>query len=355
MKYHPPNLPLILLFLITLFPAVYAQRVASGGKPNETVLEGYDQAFCVNLSGHFRVCKVAKPDSYETKFLIQKNKKTLSAIEAPAPSATCEMQDFWAYRGDLDKNGSPEVMIAALIGVSNGYARSTFEINIFRDLTISDDQKPLSFTAEEWGENGNFIFDAKRKETLILVTHWQGFDNLDLKRGDGTYLTGKWFRYRDGLLRPAHEKPTLARRLLNSFAEERNTTWTDPRTPYRWLKSKNTHRFFSQPRERAKLIEIRSGIITDLKNYESGSRGFTIKLDSGSLIETEMAYNHFGSGKAEDSYLVTDFGLSKQRFVFPFDLDPGIVLKKITGRRVRLETYRDRYDYQYSQLWLLDN
>ena len=290
----------------------------------------------MNLSGHFRVCKAANPDIYETKFLIQKSKKTLSTIDAPAPGACCGMEDFWAYRGDLDKNGSPEVIIAALIGISNGMGISTFEINIFRDLIKSGDQKPLSFTLEEGGENGNFIFDAKRNETLILVTHWQWFDNLDLKRSDGMYLTGKWFRYKDGLLAPAYEKPTLARRLLNSFADERNIAGDDPRTPYIWLISKNSHRFFSQPRERAKLSAVQSGIITGSQNYEYGSRGFTIQLDSGVLIETEMGYNH-RPGKDGDRYNVTDFGLSKQRFVFPFDLEPGVVVKKIMGRKVRLE------------------
>jgi len=355
MKYHPLKLPLILLFLITLFPAVYAQRVTSGGKPRETFVEGYDKAFCVNLSGHFRVCKAANPDMNETKFLIQKSEKTLSITDAPYPAACCGMEDFWAYRGDLDKDGSPEVIIAALIGISNGMGISTFEINIFRDPVKSGDQKPLSFMLEEWGENGNFIFDAKRNDTSILVTHWQSFDNLDPKRGYGMYLTGKWFRYKDGMLRPAYEKPTLARRFLYSFADEMNRTWADPRTPYLWLKGKNSHRFFSQPRERAQLIAVRSGIITDSQNYEGGSKGFIIKLDSGILIETEMAYNPRTSGKNGDRYIVTDFGLSKQRFVFPFDLEPGIVEKKIMGRKVRLETYRDQYDYQYSQIWLLDN
>lgn len=354
MKYHPPNLSLILLFLITLFPAVYAQRVTSGGKPKKASVEGYDEAFCVNLSGHFRVCRALRRESGETRFLIEKGGKTLSVVEAPYPAACCALEDFWAYRGDLDKDGSPEVIIAALIGISNGMGISTFEINIFRDPVRSGGQKPLSFTLEEWGENGNLIFDTKRNETLVLVTHWQWFDNLDLKRGEGMYLTGKWFRYKDGLLAPAYEKPTLARRLLNSFADERNRTGTDPRTPYLWLKSKNSHRFFSQPKERAKLIAVRSGIITDLKSYEYGSRGFTIQLDSGTLIETQMGYNH-RSGKDGDRYNVTDFGLSKQRFVFPFDLGPEVVVKSIVGRKVRLETYLDQYDYQYSQIWLLDN
>ena len=355
MKYHRLNLPLILLFLITLFPAVYAQRVTSGGKPVETSIEGYEKAFCVNLSGHYRVCNAANPDGNEPKFLIQKSEKTLSITDAPYPAACCGMEDFWAYRGDLDKDGSPEVIIAALIGISNGFARSTFEINIFRDLIKSGDQKPLSFRSDEWGEKGNFIFDAKRNETLVLITHWQDFNNLDLKRDYGTYLTGKWFRYKDGLLRPAYEKPTLARRLLNSFADERNRTWEDPRTPYHWLTSRNTHRFFKQPKERSELISVQSGIITDSRNYEGGSRGFIIKLDSGILIETEMGYSSRTSGKNGERFIVADFGVSKQRFVFPFDLEPGIVEKKIAGRKVRLETYRDDYDYEYSQIWLLDN
>jgi hypothetical protein len=264
------------------------------------------------------------------------------------------MEDFWAYRGDLDKDGSPEVIIAALIGISNGMGISTFEINIFPGLAKAGDQKPLSFTIEEYGENGNFIFDAKRNETLILVTRWKWFDNLDLKRGDGTYLTGKWFRYKNGLLQPVYEKPTLARRLLYSFADEMNRTWTGSRTPYHWLTSRNTHKFFEQPKERSELISVQSGTIRDSKTFEYGAKGFVIQLDSGALIETKMGYNH-RSGKDGDRYIVTDFGLSKQRFVFPFDLEPEIVVKKITGRKVRLETYRDQYDYQYWQLWLLDN
>ena len=126
-----------------------AQRLISGGKPRESDVEGFDKSFCVNLSNDFKVCKSANYELEETKFLVLKNNKILTTTDAPYFSAACcGMDDFWAYHGDLDKDGSQEIIISSLEGISNGMGICSYSIHIFRDPTKFASEKPFTFPVE---------------------------------------------------------------------------------------------------------------------------------------------------------------------------------------------------------------
>lgn len=337
-----------------------AQKLISGAKPSESQIDDFDKSFCVNFSGKIRVCKVARYgveiDSDETNYIILKGDAILAKTDAPFHSlACCEMKDFFAYYGDLDKDGSKEIVVASLEGVGNGIAISSYNIIIFRDPEKFPSEKPLIFPLEEFGEKGNFIFDTKLNQTLVLVTNWSSFNNLDIKRGYGTYLVGKWFRYENGLLKPVLDKPTLARRFLFSFADERNKTWENPNRPYLWLKSRNTHKFFQEPKELSKLENTEYGIIkTYEKDDEIYQQRLIIETDSGNLLKGIYSYNSLSDKKEENTVYITDIGLSKSEFTFPFDFNPYIYFgDKFIEKRVKLETYQNEYGYRYTKLWFL--
>ncbi|MEP6901803.1 MAG: hypothetical protein ABJA66_08640, partial [Actinomycetota bacterium] len=146
---------------------LHAQKLISGGKPKKSEVEGFDKADCANLPNKFRVCKVFDEAAWKADFVIQKEKKTLYKFDAP-DYAGINGDDFWAYYGDLDKNGSPDIIVSALANITNGLGVKTYDINIFRDPVKNGFQKPFTFPIEEFGEKGNFIFDTKKKETQIL-------------------------------------------------------------------------------------------------------------------------------------------------------------------------------------------
>lgn len=336
------------------FEKMHAQKLISGGKPQKANIEIFDKATCVNLPKEFRVCKVFSEREWKFEFVIQKLKRTLYKFDTPS-YAGIEFDDFYAYYGDLDKSGSPEIVISELDTVSNGLGVRYYNVHIFRDPLKIGFQKPFTVPIQEFGEKGNFIYDSKNNETQILVTYWSWFDNLDPKRGYGTYLVGKWFRYKNGLLEPVLNKPTLARRLLYSFADERNDTDKNPFIPYKWLKSKNTHRFFAEPDDDSKFLGQQTGVIEkyfedDLK-YE---RYISIKLDSGVTVETKLNYSVYGYEEKNSKIPITDLGLWKNKFVFPFWFSPNSIFADFRGKKVKLETFQDEYNRLYGKIWLLE-
>ncbi|MEP6904109.1 MAG: hypothetical protein ABJA66_20490, partial [Actinomycetota bacterium] len=219
----------------------------------------------------------------------------------------------------------------------------------------SEARKRESISNLENTINETSILQAKKKETQILVTYWNWFDLLDKGRGYGTYLVGKWFRYRNGLLEPIFEKPTLARRLLYSFGDEIGKTQNNSYLPYLWLQSKNTHKFFTEPPDASKLINEQTGTIKSYwQNNSEWERYFSVQLDSGETIEGLLSYSIYGDRQKNNKIPITDLGLWKNKFVVPFWVDPKAIFNEIEGKKVRLETYQDEYNNKYAKLWLID-
>jgi hypothetical protein len=339
-----------------------AQKLFSGGKPKETQVDLYGDAYCVKLSGNYRVCKGSNiEDENLTHFIIQKNKKTLGTIDAPL-FASSGYEDFRAFRGDLDKDGFSEIVIASQVTIGNGLGIAYFNIHIFQDPLKFGFQKPFTFPIEDFDEKGNFIYDPKHNEMQILVSYWRERNDIDVKRGSGMYLIGSWFRYRKGQLEPVFDKPMLARRLLYSFANERNDcSFTKSCSPFSWLKSKNTHKFMQNPPSVDKKISTQIGTVEKYEQIAGvddpiAERKLSVRLDSGKLLEClfwtpDVDYQIEYEKKYADKFIVSDYGFAYHRFQVPFDFELSAVLKKVEGKKVELETFLDEFNRKQTKIW----
>jgi hypothetical protein len=355
-------LALLLASVLFFAQSMPAQKLVSGGKPNLTQVDLYRDAYCANLSSNYRVCKGRNTeDENLTHFIIQKNKKTLGKIDAPyfAGSGT---EDFWAFRGDLDKDGFSEIVIASQVTISNGLGIAHFDIHIFQDPLKFGFQKPFTFPVEDFGEKGNFIYDPKRRETQILVSYWQYRNDIDPKRGSGMYLIGSRFRYRNRRLAPVFDKPMRARRLLYSFADERgDCSFTKSCSPVTWLKSKSAHKFMQDPPPVDQRISTRIGTVEKYEQISAeddpiAGRKLSVRLNSGELIECvfwtpDVQYKIEYEKTSADKLIVSDYGFAYHRFLVPFDFELSAVFKKVEGKKVELETFLDEYNRKHTKIW----
>ena len=343
------------LLIIIFIQPTNAQKLISGGKPKESKIDCYEKSFCVKLTDNYQVCKSADFIREETKYVILKKGEFVGITDAPLYTfACCEMTDFWAYRGDLDKDGSQEIIIASLESISNGMGISTFNIHIFKNPEKHKFAKPLTFSVQEFGEKGSLIFDKKKNETQVLVTYWVDNNSLDLKRGHGTYLIGKWFRYKNGLLKPVLEKPTLARRFLYSFGRKKSDLISNGlHPPYKFLRSKNTHRFFKEPRPREKLIKTMYGKIKSVETNENNTKVLLIELKNKNLLKGILSYRSWSKIEKQNTFEIAEIGLFKQNYVFPSIIELDVLDIKKFGRKVKLEIYQYEFGDKFTKLWFM--
>jgi hypothetical protein len=342
-----------------LVSAAFGQRLTQGTKPVTTKIPEYAEAFCSTVTGGFRVCRALKSEEGEADFVILKGATTVNRIEALAwKNIAVEPDGFFAYRGDLDKDGAAEIVLVSLEGVSNGMGVAYSTAYIFNGRTVESGSEPISFEIQEFGERENFIYDPRSRRTEILISYWAAYDSIEPEREMGTYLMGKWFYYQNGRLQPIFEKPTLARRFLNSFAAERDNGWFENRKPYTWLKDRRTHKFFNEPASTDKLIRTESGTIAKFAATvgKSETYEFQLKLQSGQLVKGR--FGDRGPDESSPSLAIKAIGIWKERYIFPsswsMSIDPETFLERIEGRRVRLETYDPGNGEEYTKMWLLD-
>ena len=345
-----------LCFLVLILPAA-GQRLAQGTKAEKTGVAGFTEAYCSSLSGNFRVCKALTSEQEDADFIIQRDKANVHRTEASAWKSIAASPDgFFAYRGDLDADGTAEIVIVSLDNVSQGMGVTNSTVLIFDGKTIGTAAQPVSFQIQEFGPGENFVYDPKEKRTDILISYWGEYSSIEPRRIPGVYLIGKWFRYNDGRLEPILSRPTLARRYLNSFARERDNGWFEGRTPHTWLKDRRTHKLYREPDEASQPISILNGTI---KSFTTGETP-AIQFDTGS---GEILNGIFGSSSSDNTDIpapvkITSVGIWEDRYTYPFSysmgFDPAVFLSQIEGRRVRIEKYRTEYGREFAKVWLLD-
>lgn len=308
------------------------------------------------LNGNYRVCRVREDEDGNASFKLLQSERILKSIEAPFwGTADTLPEDFFAYRGDLDNDGVREIVITSFEAVSNGMGVTYATVHIFSDPVVAPDREPLSFPVEEFGSSDNFIYNTKTKQTEILVSYWEAFNSLDPRRDWGTYLVGKWFRYQDGKLLPLLNKPTLARRFLNSFARIRDNGWYPNRFPYTWLKDKRTHKFYREPiRKGTKLVSTELGVISRFDSEDS----FEFLLENGTSRRgySPAWRSNFRRPENEATSLRIDsIGFWSNRYVLPRKFNPLILLDSLEGKRVRIETFQNDANEEFSRIWLLEH
>lgn len=308
------------------------------GDPQKTTVSGYFEAHAVTVEPGFRIIKgrTGNAEAFgDGDFLFERNGK-VEGKWSGAGSIYASTEGFQVLKGDLDGNGTPELIVAELESVSNGLGVRTSGIFIFPDEAKGGFRKPFHISVYEFGRNGTFVRDGE--ENLILACDWQDL-TVDGKRGSGMYLIGRFFRFRNGGLVPALDKPILARRLLNSFADERAKTEDSPDAPLSWLAGAKGITFNAEPVTFGKAVSERSGTIQKIEIVP-------IKGD-GEITSTDtMATIRFDDGKEETLRMESIFNENQIQSV-GFDgkllVPDGISLNALLGenvkRKVRLVKY----------------
>lgn len=365
---------LVLMFLLSLTAIGTAQKLVNGGKPQSAAVDGFIRAECINAAKNTRVCKGMKAnENGDGVFIVQQNHKTLGMIDA-AVNSQSQPQNFYVLYGDLDNNKAAELIVVDFNGQSMGMGVSFYNINIFPDFETKNFQKPLRFSTYEFGADGTFVYDAAKRETLILATEWQDYEVID-PRGGGLYFIGRFFRYQNGTLKPAAGKHVLTRRYLSSFQNERGKTLSSPRIPYLWLNSPSAKKLSVDPEFMINPDSSQTGVIEKFERIKEKAAA-----EGGEMreVEIEQITVRFDSGKTETiiftksegiASLVSNkgkifperFGVLPQKLAFPNDFEPTIVFDKFEGKRVRLDAFKPEHAKaenpaeQIYKLWFIEN
>lgn len=331
------------------------QRLAQGTKPVQFSVPGYSEAFCSTLTDGFRVCRARTAEVEDAEFLILKGATAVNRINAPAwRNVSIEPGEFFGYRGDLDKDGAQEIVLVSLEGVSQGMGVTYSTAYIFDGTTVESKGIPISFSIQEFGEKENFIYNARTRRTDILISYWGDYDSIEPGRITGNYLVGKWFRYREKRLEPILEKPTLARRFLNSFAVERDNGWFENRKPYTWLSDRRTHKLYREPHEKTKPFSTITGAI---KSFEDGETPIIhFETASGEIVKGVFGSRTSDDAESAKQIEISSIGIWENRYTYPLSYSmefvPSLFLEQIEGRKVRIEKYRSDHGDEYAKVWL---
>jgi len=349
----PRKISILLLFLL-LCSVVRAGRLRPGTVPKEADFPNYEGAVCSELDGDYRICKVMLTYEGDAEYEVFHKDKMVNSFKAPFWStADAAPEDFWTYRGDLDNDGSREIVLVSGEGVSNGMGVTYLTVHILSDPMMLGNKTHVKFPLKEFGADQNFIFNPKNKRTEILVTYWADSNSLDPRRGWGTYLFGKWFRYDKGKLKPILSRPIRARRFLNSFARIRDNGSFPNRYPYKWLSSLNTHRFYDEPMP--KDVTLHTKCTGTVSNYNADTGDMAIACDDGTTLDATLNQENV----SDTLSFIEKLGFWRSKYRFPTGFDPLSVVDAVLNRRVRVEICKPNGEEyvpgsESATLWFLD-
>lgn len=339
-----------LLLAVLTAPDILAQSRPALRKPVPTRVAGFADAACAALTGGLRVCKCRASEDRDARFLLQKGAHTLGEWEANI-TIYSETKSFEAMEIDLEGDGTKELIVAEYLFQSNGMGINSYQISILPSSYREKFSAPLSFHTQDYGAYGSFVPNAPHKETLILATNWEDHLVPGKKEQYAMYLTGRWFRYRQGKLHPAVEKPILARRLFNSFAELRDKTMTDHFHPYSWLRHPKTEKFPVDPAAPRIVVAEQDGVIEKVvrlekktgpdQEYVSVQHQIIVRLASGQRqtlqLPTDLGNDPEPPGP--DLLAVAQIGFLPARFMVPYGVSLLAIEDNLEGKKVRLTTY----------------
>ena len=215
------------------------------GEPQSRKVVGYEEASCLDVTSEIQVCKADSSPEPNDLLLLARGELVRKWGDRSGMHRGMILDVFLA---DLDADSRPELVIADRLAASNGMAMTRDEVFIVSRFE-SLDRSVVRFTAAEY-HGGMFVRRAGRSGRWILATDWEGSSVLDPRRGRGTYLVGRWFRFANGRL--VREPGVLVRRLLDSFALER--AGMGPTAPYGWFLN-----------GKGRSVEIRFSLLSSLR------------------------------------------------------------------------------------------
>lgn len=304
-------------------------------------------AHCTQAGKNLRICKVLSDTGIDFVFK-QKGKrigKWPTSVLAGSGNSIFEV-----LKGDLDGDQIDEIIVANLDYISNGMGIQTWTISIFPNPDIFGFQPPLEFSVEEFGARGTFVKHSTDKRCQILVTEWHSLEHP--KRGDGMYIIGRWYHYWKGSLIPVKDRPPVARRYLNKFAELVSRTQENPKVPLWWFQDDQTETLNVDPAILEKEIRSINGVISKVipagGEEGDGILKIQVRLDSGqtrvyqesakAFEDTDDYFFRLGSGKFERPY--------------PMDYTPADINKWLLGKKVKITTYGSGDLYTRQIIWL---
>jgi len=190
-------------------------------------------------------------------FFVERQGKRLG--EWPASAFMGDTSEFEVLIGDLEGDGSRELVVANFDGASCGLGVQYWTISIFSDPEFQTFHAPLTFVVEDYHTFGSFVSEASGVD--ILQTRWLYSEDPKRQRSTGMYLVGQWWKYKSGGLVPVQNRQLIGRRLLESFESEMGKTIGDALEPYIWLSSPKADVFKVDPLIQSKKNSVIGGEI----------------------------------------------------------------------------------------------
>jgi hypothetical protein len=164
------------------------------------------------------------------------------------------------------------------------------------------------------------------------------------------------WRYQDGALRAVAKRSLMARRVLNSFADERGRTIDNPDVPYRWLNNPQAEARRIDPLVAFKEKESLEGIINDVTLSEKKDE-ITISIAFARTPDQSPPQISYAYPVEPDEHVKNAFrhvGETSTNVIYPANYLPAQPVKWLKGRRCRLVTYDGEYQSENLKvLWLL--
>jgi hypothetical protein len=169
-----------------------------------------DSPGCVNVSTRLQVCERVDGDA-GTAIEVRESGQLVQTWQFPITATSGA--PFHVVRGDFTGDGVDDIAVVKLVASSNGRVINTYNVcaadgaNLERQIECT--------TVQDYGKVGYFTKQPGAKGCFLLQTTWRY--GSEARRGNGTYLVGRWLRLgRDGF-EPDSSRPLVARRLLYGF------------------------------------------------------------------------------------------------------------------------------------------
>lgn len=310
--------------------------------PSDAPLAGFEAASCIVLDGERRLCKVRSNDEGPGSLIFFEG--AAERWRWPADGNLGATADFALYRVPAG-NGATSWVIANHWSSSNGLGVESSDLLYLRAFEPS--ARPLAFTVEDFGPSA-FVRLAGTDQCLMLATEW--FPDEDRKRGPGMYFGATLFEPVGGHLVPVSAHPAVARRLLDSFDDERaKDPWDGPETPWaigdprKWLGSSRTE-LRANPRAKGTVARREPGTITAV-TYDDATLPplVTVGLAAGGEVKLRERYlppDSCGPDPTTHELPIGRLGDSASGVLFPQNYRPADTAA-LTGRVATVVTYRD--------------
>lgn len=190
---------------------------------------GCVRAHCIALRDGRRVCACTGDTAVTVR--LEENGRVVHEWDADYSLASAA-ESLGALQGDLDGDGRAETVVREWTDMSNGLGIRYYRLSVFDGRDPA--RAPVRVGVHDFEPGGSFVRPAGGGDCRLIATRWTELD--DPRRGQGMYLVGQWMRYRDGRLEHDPDRPVVARRLLNSFADTRFRT---PNSPFAHLRHRD--------------------------------------------------------------------------------------------------------------------